>query len=164
MLTHAAPACVQADTKGDGMLDIFGLSPEQVPTVVAVHRQTVKHHHFRGSMTLGSVKLFVQDALLQGSSGGRPARDTNGPILKGEDTLKQRMEGQLNSFPQSSPPPGPDQRSSVLATECEGTMISALQCHAQADLFLSPYRWLACFRNVCVQACAPRAQSGMRCT
>ena len=137
---RACPRMEQTDTRGAGMLDIFGLSPEQVPTVVAVHRQTVKHHHHRESMTLESVKLFVQGALLEGSLGGKPAPDASGPIIKNDKISKQRVEGQLNSIPGASPLPKNNQPANVPATECEGTMVCALRCHDEADLFLSPYR------------------------
>ena len=65
------------------MLDIFGLSLEQIPTVVAVHRRAVKHTHYCGHMTVEAVRSFVIDTLLKGSSEQKLPLDSEGPIMNG---------------------------------------------------------------------------------
>ncbi len=65
------------------MLDIFGLSPEQIPAVVAVHRRAVKHTHYCGHMTVEAVRSFVIDTLLKGSSEQKLPLDSEGPIMNG---------------------------------------------------------------------------------
>jgi len=84
------------------MLDIFGLSLEQIPTVVAVHRRAVKHTHYCGNMTLEAVTSFVIDTLLQGSSEQKLPQDSQGPITNGNSVSMQQSGTSLKSDPTPS--------------------------------------------------------------